>query len=92
MARRPIEEALYIVLTKKQFRFMRRHGAIDYLEINNAVQQRYPMLCEDTYTCPHYHKISSRPEWHHIVESVLGSMQKKGIITYRKQDHKWIFP
>lgn len=91
MAPRPYEEALSAVLGRNHFRFMNRHGEITLAEIYQAVKERYSMLCDDTYLCPHYRSRSPQPEWKHTVRGVLDTLKKKGVITNRG-NQIWIFP
>jgi len=92
MAQRPQEEALSAVLRQNHFRFMRRHGEVSLPEIYQAVIERYEMLCENEYTCPHYNREASQPEWQHTVRSVLNQLKKDGIITKSAQHKMWILP
>lgn len=89
---RPTEEALSAVLRKKGFRFMNRQGEVTLQEIYQAVQERFPMLCEDEYACPHFENRTHLPEWKHTVRGVLDSFKNKGKVEkMQERDEIWIF-
>jgi hypothetical protein len=67
---------------------MRIVGSGDHTmkEIYSAVKAFYPELCDDSVLCTHDGRPPYRPEWHHVVRSVLQSLRNRGIISHPRRN------
>jgi hypothetical protein len=66
-------------LTASEFSFIAR-GMLSTSDIQNAVKDKYPELCNDKYLCiEHCHSGHNQPEWRHKVRGCLDSLKGRSI-------------
>lgn len=81
---------LYINLIEDKFSFM--HGVCVTEDIYNAVSNRYPDLCIDSYRCTQNCKNGNdQPEWKHKVRSALERFKNSGDVIYNRLERKYLF-
>jgi hypothetical protein len=82
---------LYAELTASGFGFVSR-GEHHLQDVHQAVQDRFPDLCDDTVLCEQIcRKGTKGPEWQHRVRAALNVLKSKGLITKSLRPKHWIF-
>lgn len=83
-------KTLYRNLVEDKFSFI--HGVCVIEDIYNAVINRYPELCIDSYRCTQNCKNGNdQPEWKHRVRSALEKFKNSGDVIYNKLERKYLF-
>lgn len=88
---RPDLKQLYQELLDSKFRFMSR-GEQHLHDVYQAVKERFPDLCDDTYLCrDNCSRGHDQPEWKHTVRKALDRLKASSGPVSKGNTNYWIF-